>query len=77
MSLFQVLVNGNVNTYLIKGLEPVSEYEVLLAAIYANEVESDEMVLIETTGKLKNLSWNIQNNLHFQISISVRLTWFQ
>ncbi|XP_024865789.1 collagen alpha-1(XIV) chain isoform X3 [Kryptolebias marmoratus] len=47
----EVLVNGNVNTYLIKGLSPESEYEVLLAAIYGNEVESDEVVLIETTAK--------------------------
>lgn len=46
------MVNGNTNTYLIKGLEPASEYEVLLAAVYANEVESDEVVLVETTGKL-------------------------
>ncbi|KAF1382087.1 hypothetical protein PFLUV_G00160800, partial [Perca fluviatilis] len=38
----EVLVNGNINTYLIKGLSPVTEYEVLLAAIYMNEVESDE-----------------------------------
>lgn len=49
--LFQVMVNGNTNTYLIQGLSPSSEYEVLLAAIYGNEVESDEVVLIETTGK--------------------------
>uniref|UniRef100_A0A3Q2CA21 Collagen type XIV alpha 1 chain n=1 Tax=Cyprinodon variegatus TaxID=28743 RepID=A0A3Q2CA21_CYPVA len=48
----EVMVNGNTNTYLIKGLEPASEYEVLLAAVYANEVESDEVVLVETTGKL-------------------------
>ncbi|KAM9737140.1 collagen alpha-1(XIV) chain isoform 2-T2 [Menidia menidia] len=47
----EVLVNGNVNTYLITGLTPSSEYEVLLAAIYANEVESEEEVLIETTAK--------------------------
>lgn len=33
------------------------EYEVLLAAIYSNEVESDEMVLVESTGKL-NVSTN-------------------
>ncbi|MED6270422.1 hypothetical protein CHARACLAT_010181, partial [Characodon lateralis] len=46
-----VLVNGNINTYLIKGLEPASEYEILLAAVYANEVESDEVILIETTAK--------------------------
>lgn len=56
MFLFQVLVNGNINTYLTKGLEPASEYEVLLAAIYANQEESDEVVLIETTGKFKNFS---------------------
>uniref|UniRef100_A0A8D0D6G1 Collagen type XIV alpha 1 chain n=1 Tax=Sander lucioperca TaxID=283035 RepID=A0A8D0D6G1_SANLU len=49
----EVLVNGNINTYLIKGLSPVTEYEVLLAAIYMNEVESDEVVLVESTGKLK------------------------
>uniref|UniRef100_A0A8C9ZLQ8 Collagen type XIV alpha 1 chain n=1 Tax=Sander lucioperca TaxID=283035 RepID=A0A8C9ZLQ8_SANLU len=47
----EVLVNGNINTYLIKGLSPVTEYEVLLAAIYMNEVESDEVVLVESTGK--------------------------
>lgn len=45
----EVMVNGNTNTYLIKGLSPASEYEVLLAAIYANEVESDEVILVETT----------------------------
>ncbi|XP_029023585.1 collagen alpha-1(XIV) chain-like isoform X2 [Betta splendens] len=45
----EALVNGNVNTYLIKGLSPLSEYEVLLAAVYGNEVESDEVVLVETT----------------------------
>lgn len=50
--LFQALVNGNINTYLIKELSPSSEYEVLLAAIYGNEVESDEVVLVETTGKI-------------------------
>uniref|UniRef100_A0A8C4IQV2 Collagen alpha-1(XIV) chain n=1 Tax=Dicentrarchus labrax TaxID=13489 RepID=A0A8C4IQV2_DICLA len=48
----EVLVNGNINTYLIKGLSPSLEYEVLLAAIYSNEVESDEVILVETTGKL-------------------------
>uniref|UniRef100_A0A8C4IMF4 Collagen alpha-1(XIV) chain n=1 Tax=Dicentrarchus labrax TaxID=13489 RepID=A0A8C4IMF4_DICLA len=45
----EVLVNGNINTYLIKGLSPSLEYEVLLAAIYSNEVESDEVILVETT----------------------------
>ncbi|XP_068592997.1 collagen alpha-1(XIV) chain-like isoform X3 [Cebidichthys violaceus] len=45
----EVLVNGNINTYVIKGLSPLTEYEVLLAAIYANEAESDEVVLVEST----------------------------
>uniref|UniRef100_A0A4W6BTA5 Collagen type XIV alpha 1 chain n=1 Tax=Lates calcarifer TaxID=8187 RepID=A0A4W6BTA5_LATCA len=38
-------------TYMIKGLSPATEYEVLLAAIYANEVESDEVILVESTVK--------------------------
>ncbi|XP_069566385.1 collagen alpha-1(XIV) chain-like isoform X1 [Brachyistius frenatus] len=45
----EALVNGNINTYLIKGLSPSTEYEVLLAAIYGNEVESDELILVEST----------------------------
>lgn len=47
----EVLVKGNINTYLIKGLSAGTEYEVLLAAVYANEVESDEVILMETTAK--------------------------
>ncbi|XP_074542763.1 collagen alpha-1(XIV) chain isoform X2 [Halichoeres trimaculatus] len=46
-----VLLNGNINTYLITGLDQLTEYEVLLSAIYSNEVESDEVVLVETTAK--------------------------
>lgn len=49
--LFQVLVNGNINTYLMKELTPSTEYEILLAAIYGNEVESDEVILMQSTGK--------------------------
>lgn len=49
--LSQVMVDRNVNTYTINGLAPGSEYEVLLTAIYSNEVESDEVVLVESTGK--------------------------
>ncbi|XP_061597427.1 LOW QUALITY PROTEIN: collagen alpha-1(XIV) chain-like [Cololabis saira] len=47
----EVMVNGKTNTYLITGLISDSEYEVLLAAIYANEAESDEVVLIENTAE--------------------------
>lgn len=51
LSALQVLVDRNINTYVIKGLSPGSEYEVLLAATYNNEVESDEVTLVESTGK--------------------------
>ncbi|XP_026012485.1 collagen alpha-1(XIV) chain isoform X6 [Astatotilapia calliptera] len=47
----EVLVNGNINTYLIKELTPSTEYEVLLAAIYGNELESDEVILVESTAE--------------------------
>ncbi|XP_072317831.1 collagen alpha-1(XIV) chain-like, partial [Eucyclogobius newberryi] len=46
----EVLLNGNTNTHLIRGLAPASEYEVLLAAVHAN-AESDELILVETTAK--------------------------
>ncbi|XP_047186287.1 collagen alpha-1(XIV) chain isoform X2 [Scophthalmus maximus] len=45
----EALVNGNLNSYLIQGLSASSEYEVLLSAIYGNEVESDELILVEST----------------------------
>ncbi|KAM6974892.1 LOW QUALITY PROTEIN: collagen alpha-1(XIV) chain [Tautogolabrus adspersus] len=45
----EVLVNGNINTYLITGLSHLTEYEVLIAAIYNNEAESDEVILVEST----------------------------
>lgn len=50
LQLFQVLVDGNVNTYVTKGLSAASEYEVLLVAIYGNQAESEEVVLFESTG---------------------------
>ncbi|KAF7653979.1 hypothetical protein LDENG_00076160 [Lucifuga dentata] len=45
----EALVNGDINTYLIKDLQPFTEYEVLLAATYMDEVESDEVILLEST----------------------------
>ncbi|KAK5910749.1 hypothetical protein CgunFtcFv8_004985 [Champsocephalus gunnari] len=45
----EVLIDGKMNTYLIQGLTPLTDYEVLLTAIYKNEVESDEVVLVEST----------------------------
>lgn len=36
---------------MIRGLRPGSEYEVLLAATYGNQEESDEALLLESTGE--------------------------
>lgn len=44
-----VLLDRSTNSYVIGGLRPGSEYEVLLAATYSDEVESDEVVLLEST----------------------------
>uniref|UniRef100_A0A8C7X8V9 Collagen type XIV alpha 1 chain n=1 Tax=Oryzias sinensis TaxID=183150 RepID=A0A8C7X8V9_9TELE len=68
------LVDSNVNTYKITGLSPDSEYEVLLAAIYANEIESDEVILVENTVPLsapKNLRVSEEWYNRFRISWDV------
>lgn len=49
--LLQVLLDGDTDSYVIGGLRPASEYQVLLAAAYADRLESDAVVLLETTGR--------------------------
>ncbi|KAM3858555.1 collagen alpha-1(XIV) chain [Diretmus argenteus] len=43
------VVNGNVNSYLITGLKPLAEYEVLVAAVFRDESESDVVAIVEST----------------------------
>ncbi|XP_057684257.1 collagen alpha-1(XIV) chain-like [Corythoichthys intestinalis] len=45
----EVLVDANKNTYLVSGLRPSTDYEVVLSATYGNEVESEQVVLLEKT----------------------------
>ncbi|XP_061680396.1 collagen alpha-1(XIV) chain-like [Syngnathoides biaculeatus] len=45
----EVMVDANANTYVVTGLRPAAEYEVLMSAIYRNEVESEQIVLREST----------------------------
>ncbi|XP_075070110.1 collagen alpha-1(XIV) chain isoform X2 [Mixophyes fleayi] len=45
----EVLLNGNVNSNLIDGLQPSTEYEVYLSAIFADETESDSLSAAATT----------------------------
>lgn len=73
--LFQVLVDGNVNTYVIRGLSTSSEYEVLLAAIYSNEVESDEVILLESTGKLEEI-WSLNCPVSSDWSLKLQVWCF-
>uniref|UniRef100_A0A8C2X9R8 Collagen, type XIV, alpha 1b n=1 Tax=Cyclopterus lumpus TaxID=8103 RepID=A0A8C2X9R8_CYCLU len=72
----QVLVNGNMNAYLIKGLRPLTEYEVLLAAVYANEAESDEIVLVESTGEVASPRYGFRNmRIDEETTFSMRVAW--
>ncbi|XP_077403873.1 collagen alpha-1(XIV) chain-like isoform X2 [Vanacampus margaritifer] len=45
----EVLVDANTNSYTIGGLRPSTGYEVLMSAIYGNEVESEQVLLLEYT----------------------------
>uniref|UniRef100_A0A669DZ60 Collagen type XIV alpha 1 chain n=1 Tax=Oreochromis niloticus TaxID=8128 RepID=A0A669DZ60_ORENI len=75
----EVLVNGNINTYLIKDLTPSTEYEVLLAAIYGNELESDEVILVESTVSLSDPSaprYGVRSmKIDEETTFSMRVSW--
>lgn len=48
--LFQLLLDADVDSYLLTGLSTATEYEVTLAAVYAQQTESEPAVLFEATG---------------------------
>uniref|UniRef100_A0A4W5PXQ7 Collagen type XIV alpha 1 chain n=1 Tax=Hucho hucho TaxID=62062 RepID=A0A4W5PXQ7_9TELE len=43
------VLNGNMNSHLLTGLRPITEYEVSLIAVFRNEEESDAVTLTEST----------------------------
>ncbi|XP_068188958.1 collagen alpha-1(XIV) chain-like isoform X2 [Antennarius striatus] len=45
----EVVLDGDTDTFLITGLKPSAEHEVLLTAVYSGGVESDEVIAVETT----------------------------
>ncbi|XP_060742438.1 collagen alpha-1(XIV) chain-like isoform X2 [Tachysurus vachellii] len=45
----EMVIGGNLNSYVILGLKPQTEYEVALSAIYKDKAESETVMLIETT----------------------------
>lgn len=49
--VIKVAVSGDINTYVVNDLSPLTEYEVLLSAIYRDEAESGAVPALETTRK--------------------------
>ncbi|XP_069549336.1 collagen alpha-1(XIV) chain [Brachyistius frenatus] len=45
----EVVFSGSDNRYILTGLSPLTEYEVMLTAIFKDESESDTVSVIETT----------------------------
>lgn len=45
-----MVIGGNLNSYVITGLRPLTDYEVTLTAIYKDKAESENVILSETTG---------------------------
>ncbi|XP_047675468.1 collagen alpha-1(XIV) chain-like isoform X2 [Tachysurus fulvidraco] len=45
----EMVIGGNLNSYVILGLKPQTEYEVALTAIYKDKAESETVMLSETT----------------------------
>ncbi|XP_053571296.1 collagen alpha-1(XIV) chain isoform X1 [Bombina bombina] len=48
-SLQEIVLNGDITSYLIDGLTHTTEYEVSLSAIFADETESDALAALATT----------------------------
>lgn len=47
----QVILGGSDNRYILSGLSPSTEYEVMLTAVFNDESESDTVSVTETTCK--------------------------
>ncbi|XP_060771295.1 collagen alpha-1(XIV) chain isoform X2 [Neoarius graeffei] len=45
----EMVIGGNLNSYVITGLRPLTDYEVTLTAIYKDKAESENVILSETT----------------------------
>ncbi len=46
-----MVLSGSDNRYVMTGLSPSTEYEVMLTAVFKDESESDTVSVIETTRK--------------------------
>lgn len=51
-----MVVPGNKNSYVVNDLSPLTEYEVLLSAIYRDQAESSAVPALETTCKTLHLN---------------------
>eukprot|EP00063_Salmo_salar_P082387 XP_014057222.1 PREDICTED: collagen alpha-1(XIV) chain-like [Salmo salar] len=44
-----MVLSGDVDSFLLSGLSPNTEYEVMLQAIFKDQSESDAVLVVETT----------------------------
>lgn len=59
----QVVVPGDTDTYVLKQLTELTEYEVFLSAIYKDEAESETVSILETTCERSTLIHCLQTVL--------------
>uniref|UniRef100_A0AAR2LSF0 Collagen, type XIV, alpha 1b n=1 Tax=Pygocentrus nattereri TaxID=42514 RepID=A0AAR2LSF0_PYGNA len=76
----EVLVPGDVESYVVNNLFPLTEYEVLLSAIYSDKSESNAVAGLQTTRKSthqKTLSRLGVNNLQVdnETTHSLQVSW--
>uniref|UniRef100_A0A674MSG6 Collagen type XIV alpha 1 chain n=1 Tax=Takifugu rubripes TaxID=31033 RepID=A0A674MSG6_TAKRU len=58
----EVVLSGSNNRYVLTGLNPSTEYEVLLTAVFKDESESDTISVTETTCTFLSLTSNLSNH---------------
>lgn len=49
--VLQVLLDGSSSSYVLNNLQPFTQYEVLLTAVFTDEQESDAVSVVETTSR--------------------------
>lgn len=50
-----MILSGSENQYILSGLSPSTEYEVMLMAIFTDKSESDTVSVIETTSECEQI----------------------
>lgn len=67
--LLQVVLSASENKYILSGLSPSTEYEVMLTAIFTDKSESDTVSVIETTSECEQTVGLGTTNSFFLVNI--------